>query len=335
MTCKQRTGHTLSLFSMNRIDRLAAILIQLQSRPLVKAQDIADKFSISLRTVYRDVKALEEAGVPVIGEAGTGYRLMEGYKLPPVMFNMDEATSLLTASKLVQSKTDAGISKHFISALDKIRAILRHSEKDHIEEIDDHIAVMNHPSIVYQPQPELHLQSILKAVGSSSVIDMEYISLEKNETTKRKVETVGIYYLGSHWYLIGWCQLRKDYRNFRTDKIRRLTITNETNSKTHPPLQSFMDKMSSEKEVHKVVIDIEPGVAKFLGEQKYYNGFVKQEKAGEYVRMTFLTGSLMGFSRWFMLYGDHAKIIEPPELNDMVAEIAENILKKIEAMQIV
>jgi predicted DNA-binding transcriptional regulator YafY len=84
---------------MNRIDRLAAILIQLQSRPLVKAQDIAEKFSISLRTVYRDVKALEEAGVPVIGEAGTGYRLMEGYKLPPVMFNMDEATALLTASK--------------------------------------------------------------------------------------------------------------------------------------------------------------------------------------------------------------------------------------------
>ena len=112
---------------MNRIDRLAAILIQLQSRSLVKAQDIATKFSISLRTVYRDVKALEEAGVPVIGEAGSGYRLMEGYKLPPVMFNMDEATALLTASKLVQSKTDAGISKHYTAALDKIRAILRHS----------------------------------------------------------------------------------------------------------------------------------------------------------------------------------------------------------------
>jgi len=75
---------------MNRIDRLAAILIQLQSRRLVKAQDIADKFSISLRTVYRDVRALEEAGVPVIGEAGTGYKLMEGYKLPPVMFNHDD-----------------------------------------------------------------------------------------------------------------------------------------------------------------------------------------------------------------------------------------------------
>ena len=319
---------------MNRIDRLAAILIQLQSRPLIKAQDIAEKFSISLRTVYRDVKALEEAGVPVIGEAGTGYRLMEGYKLPPVMFNMDEATALLTASKLVQSKTDAGISKHYTAALDKIRAILRHLEKDHIEEIDDHIAVMNHPSIVYQPQAELHLQSILKAIGSSSVIEINYTSLEKNESTKRKVEPVGIYYLGSHWYLVAFCQMRIDYRNFRTDKITRLTITGEANSKTHPPLQSFINKMSADREVTKVVIDVEPGVVKFLGEQKYYNGFVKEDKTGDYVRMTFLSGSLMGFSRWFMLFGDHAKIVEPVELNEMVARIAENILKKVEEAHI-
>ena len=319
---------------MNRIDRLAAILIQLQSRRLVKAKDLAEKFSISLRTVYRDVKALEEAGVPVIGEAGTGYQLMEGYKLPPVMFNQDEATALLTASKLVQSKTDAGISKHFTAALDKIRAILRHSEKDHIEEIDEHIAVMTHPAIAYQPQSELHLQSILKAISSSSVLDIHYTSLEKNETTRRKVEPVGIYYLGSHWYLIAWCRLRNDYRNFRTDKIARLTITEETNSKTHPPLQSFINQMSDDREVHKVVIEVETGIVKYLGEQKYYNGFIKEEKAGDYVRMTFLTGSLMGFSRWFMLYGDHARIIEPVELNDMVAVIAESILKKLELSQL-
>jgi len=318
---------------MNRIDRLAAILIQLQSRPLVKAQDIAEKFFISLRTVYRDIKALEEAGVPVIGEAGTGYRLMEGYKLPPVMFNMDEATALLTASKLVQSKTDAGISKHYIAALDKIRAILRHSEKDHIEGIDDHIAIMTHPTFVHQPASELHLQSILKSISSSSVIEIHYTSLEKNENTRRKIEPVGIYYLGNHWYLIAFCQMRNDYRNFRTDKIKQLTITTEAVSRIHPPLQSFMNQVSAERQVTKVVIDVDPEVVKHLGEQKYYNGFLKEENAGDYVRMTFLSGSLMGFSRWFMLFGDHAKIVEPLELNDMVAEIAENILKKLEYSQ--
>src|SRR5436190_19569973 len=182
---------------------------------------------------------------------------MEGYKLPPVMFNMDEATALLTASKLVQSKTDAGISKHYTAALDKIRAILRHSEKDHIEGIDEHIAVMTHPSIVHQPTTELHLQSILKAIGSSSVIEINYTSLEKNETTRRKIEPVGIYYLGSHWYLIAFCQIRNDYRNFRTDKIDNLAITEEIISKAHPPLQSFISEMSAERQVQKVVIDVE------------------------------------------------------------------------------
>ena len=318
---------------MNRIDRLAAILIQLQSRRLVKAQDIADKFSISLRTVYRDVKALEEAGVPVIGEAGTGYRLMDGYKLPPVMFNQDEASALLTAAKLVQSKTDAGILKHYTSALDKIKAVLRLSEKDHIEEIDEHIAVIPHPTFMHEAPTELHLQSVLKAIGTSSVLEINYVSIEKNETTVRKVEPVGIYYLGSHWHLIAFCQLRNDYRNFRTDRINKLTITEELISKTHPPLQSFLNKMAEEKEVQQVIIDVEPEVIKYLGEQKYYSGYVKEEQVGEYVRMFFLTGSLMGFARWFMLFGDHAKIIEPIELNNMVSSIAENILKKQEQSQ--
>ena len=159
----------LFLFDMNRIDRLSAILIQLQSRRLVKAQQIADKFSISLRTVYRDVHALQEAGVPVIGEAGTGYSLMEGYKLPPVMFNADEATALLTAAKLMQSKTDASSSRYYTSALDKIKAVLRLAEKDHIEEIDEHIAVVQHPAIRYEPPEDLHLQSILKAISKNIV----------------------------------------------------------------------------------------------------------------------------------------------------------------------
>jgi len=297
---------------------------------LVKAQDIADKFSISLRTVYRDVRALEEAGVPVIGEAGTGYKLMEGYKLPPVMFNQDEASALLTAAKLVQSKTDASISKHYQSALDKIKAVLRLSEKDHIEEIDEHIMVMGHPAIVYQPPPELHLQSLLRAISTSSVIEIKYFSIEKNETTQRKVEPVGIYYMGSHWYLVAFCQLRNGYRNFRTDKIDKLAITEELMSKAHPPLQSFINQMSVERQLVEVVIDVETDVVRYLGEQKYYNGFVKQENRGDHIRLHFLTGSLMGFARWFMLFGDHAKIAKPAELNVLVAGIAENILKKVE-----
>ncbi|MEO8711356.1 MAG: YafY family protein [Parafilimonas sp.] len=319
---------------MNRIDRLSAILIQLQSRRLVKAQHIADKFSISLRTVYRDVHALQEAGVPIIGEAGTGYSLMEGYKLPPVMFNQDEASALLTAAKLMQSKTDANSSRHYNAALDKIKAVLRLSEKDHIEDIDEHVAVLQHPAFKYEAPAELHLQQILLAIAGSFIVEIKYASIERNTITQRKIEPVGIYYLGNHWHLIAFCLLRNDYRNFRTDRIEKLIIAEEKISKTHPPLQEFINQMSAKREVRKVVIEVERDIVKYFGEQKYYHGFIKEEDAGDYVRLTFLSGSLQGFARWFMIFGDRAKIIEPIELNDMIINIAENILKKIEETQI-
>ncbi len=315
---------------MNRIDRLAAIVIQLQSKRLVKAKEIADKFSLSLRTVYRDIKALEEAGVPVSGEAGSGYRLMEGYKLPPVMFNEDEASALLTAAKLMQSMSDESFSQHYITALDKIKAVLRLAEKDHIQGIDDHIVVVAPPSTFNKKTRELHLAKILKAIASSTIIGINYTSVEKKETLFRKVEPVGIYYQGSHWYLIAFCRLRNDYRNFRTDKIDKIVLSDDKITQTHPPLNTFICQVTEQKKVHKVVIDVDPGIVKYLGEQKYYNGFVSEAPCGDMIRITFLTSSLMGFARWFMLFGDQATIIEPLDLNDAVEKIASNILKKLE-----
>src|SRR5476651_2141904 len=127
---------------MNRIDRISAILIQLQSRRVVKAGDIAERFGISLRTVYRDVKTLEEAGIPIIGEAGVGYSIMDGYRLPPVMFTKEEATAFLTAEKFMEKLTDAITEESYKSAMYKVRAVLRTTDKDYLEQIDQRIAVL-------------------------------------------------------------------------------------------------------------------------------------------------------------------------------------------------
>ena len=249
------------------------------------------------------------------------------------MFNQDEASAMLTAAKLMQSMSDESSSKHYISALDKIKAVLRLAEKDHLQEIDEHIAVVSHAAFVYEKPSELHLQKILKAISSATVIEINYTSLEKKESLCRKAEPIGIYYQGNHWYLIAFCRLRNGYRNFRTDKINTLMLTNEKVLKTHPPLQSFLNQLSAQRKVQRVVIDVEKKIIKYFGEQKYYNGFLKEEENGDYIRMTFLSGSMTGFARWFMLFGDKAVIVEPAELNDMVIKIAESILKKVEQNQ--
>ena len=108
---------------MNRLDRLSSILIQLQSRTRLRAQDIAQRFEIGLRTVYRDIRTLELAGIPIIAEAGKGYSLAEGYKLPPVMFTHVKVTVLITAERLLAQLADESSYKSCGLAMDKIRSV--------------------------------------------------------------------------------------------------------------------------------------------------------------------------------------------------------------------
>src|SRR5688572_13877311 len=126
---------------MNRIDRLTAILIQLQTKRIVRAEEIANRFEISLRTVYRDVKALMEAGVPIGSEDGKGYFIVDGYHLRPVLLTQDEASSMLLAGKLVDKMADKSVRSAYESAMLKIRAVLNETEKDHLQNLESHIEV--------------------------------------------------------------------------------------------------------------------------------------------------------------------------------------------------
>ena len=306
---------------MNRIDRITAILIQLQSRRVVKAQDIAERFSISLRTVYRDVRTLEEAGIPVVGEAGVGYSIMDGYRLPPVQFTKEEASAFLTAEKLVEKLTDASTRESYSSAMFKIRSVLRSNEKEYLENMDDHIEVMENK---YLPKDNVtsSIQQILQSISERKVICIDYFANHSQQTTSRHIEPVGIFYLGSYWHLIAFCRMRNDYRNFRTDRILKISITDEAYKKEHPPLKTYLKQISKERELHTVVMKAPNRILRYFGDQKYYNGFVSQKELKDHVEMTFLTESIEGFARWYMMFGDVAEIVSPEHLKKRVKEIA-------------
>lgn len=314
---------------MNRIDRVTAILIQLQSKKIVKAQEIADRFSISLRTVYRDIKTLEEAGVPIAGEAGVGYSIMEGYRLPPVMFTKEEAIAFITAEKMVEKLTDTSSKRYFSEAMFKIKAVLRYTEKDMVEEMEDYIEVVDNPYLPSKENSPVHLQTILKSVVDKEVLDIGYFANNTQQYSNREIEPVGIFYLGTYWYMIAFCRLRKDYRTFRLDRVSYINNTAQHFTQQHPSLKSFIAKMSKEKEMHTVVIKVDKTVLHYFGDQKYYNGFVSQKDAGDRMEMTFVTASLIGFAKFFLLFGEYADILSPVSLKDIIRNNLSAIEKKL------
>lgn len=312
---------------MNRIDRISAILIQLQSRRVVKASDIADRFGISLRTVYRDVKTLEEAGIPIIGEAGVGYSIMDGYRLPPIMFTREEATAFLTAEKFVEKLTDESTAAQHRSAMYKIRAILKTAEKDLLESMDHNIQVLKS-----RPQSAVnnndHIQAILNGISHKTVLCIDYLAGYTQQQTKREIEPVGIFYLDAYWHLIAYCRMRADYRDFRTDRISSLTETDKKFEGKHPTLKAYIAQTAHEKKLDTVVMKVNKEVLPYISEQRYYHGFVSEKKLKDQIEMTFLTMSIEGFARWFIMFGDEGEVISPPELKERVRLIAQGILDK-------
>src|SRR5680860_1082305 len=127
--------------TIKRFDRIVAILIQLQSKRIVRAQDLADRFEVSLRTIYRDIRSLEASGVPIASEAGVGYSIMEGYRLPPVMFTREEAGSFVAAEKLMQKFTDKSLGAYHESAMYKVKSVLRGREKDWISALESQVRI--------------------------------------------------------------------------------------------------------------------------------------------------------------------------------------------------
>jgi predicted DNA-binding transcriptional regulator YafY len=309
---------------MNRIDRLSAILIQLQGKKVVRAAEIAERFDISLRTVYRDVRALQEAGVPVGAEAGTGYYLVEGYHLPPVMFSREEAAALLTGEKLMANLSDHSNRKEFSNAMQKIKAVLRGSEKDFLESLEDNIAVVSRRPPVAEEFPNRFLSDIQFSLGKQQILQLDYFALHNETLTKRDVEPIGIIFMSGNWYLIAWCRLRHGYRNFRMDRIKNVTVSAETYDRTrHITLREYIDKYAEyETQPYEVKVRFPAAFARRIGDQKFYYGLVEERTVGECTEMTFMAPHLEWFGRWLLTWGSAAEIVAPPELVEKMQMLA-------------
>jgi predicted DNA-binding transcriptional regulator YafY len=206
-----------------RLVRLTAILTQLQAKRMVTAKEIAEYHHISIRTVYRDIRALEMSGIPIVTEEGKGYTLMEGYRLPPVMFNEEEANALVTAEHLILRNKDHSFIEQYQNAISKIKSVLRLKQKENIEFLSSRIQIRNNANNEKTSHYLIQLQS---HIAHFQVVNIKYLSLNK-EQSERKIEPFALYTTNDNWILIAFCRKRNDFRAFRLDCIQQITLTQE------------------------------------------------------------------------------------------------------------
>ena len=224
---------------MRRADRLMKLVHYLRRmRRAVTAQRIAEDFDICQRTVYRDIHDFMNSGVPIYGEAGVGYVIDKKYHLPPVMFDPDELEAIALGIAMVRNWTDEAFAEKANSAYEKIQAALPETLLNDLQQL----ATYSMPSSAKIPW-EVSFSEVRECIRQKQKIKFTY-SDEKKKTTTRKVRPLSLIYFGPVWLLVAWCEKRKDFRNFRLDRMKELTKTGQYfRDEKGKTLQDYIDSM--------------------------------------------------------------------------------------------
>ena len=301
------------------------MVMQLQGHRVVRAEELAAHFEISVRTVYRDIAALGESGVPICGEAGVGYSLMKGYHLPPVMLTAEEAMALFIGGEMVNQFADASMGVPMKSALAKIRSVLPRDSQDDLDRLSQATAIFRESQLP-SGLDQRRLLPIQQAIVARRLLRLTYRA--RAVETVREVEPLGITYHNAAWYLVAWCRLRQDFRYFKIERMCALEVLNER----FAPRPDFslrehlrVLRESGDKFVARVWFSAEAmerarreSFADIRTEQAARGGFVVEME----------TFSLEWLAHWLLSFGTEVEALAPAKLRTQVAVVAAAVARR-------
>jgi predicted DNA-binding transcriptional regulator YafY len=208
---------------MKRLERLLGMALLLSARRRLRAEELARRFDVSLRTVYRDVRALQDSGFPVVGTAGDGYLLPASSQLRPLTLDPAEAEALALGARLLDTAADRPLRDRLRAATAKLEAILA---PEAVRRLRDRESTVLMPEFATRDAGPVSL--LLEAVSDRRVVHLVYRGLAREEPTQREIEPLGLVRLGEAWLVPAYCRLRQDLRVFRVDRVAEARLTGET-----------------------------------------------------------------------------------------------------------
>lgn len=308
---------------MNRTDRLLAIVLELQRAGKRRAEDLAATFETSKRTIYRDMEALSEAGVPVVAVPGRGYALMEGYFLPPLSFRTDEATMLLLGSDVMAQQFDAQYRAAAQSAAAKIEGVLPEKIRDEVRGLRERIRFVA-PG---RPAEQEQLRHLRRAIVDRTTVRFRYTARTPSDSAPpahREVDPHALIHIASVWHLSGYDHLRRDTRNFRLDRIEDLALLDRT---FMPPATVALPQRSAQHDrtiVVRALFDAE--TARWVRESRSFYTIAEEETA-DGLLVTLTVRRETDVLQWLLGWGSHVHVLEPASLREQIAAEAAALLE--------
>jgi predicted DNA-binding transcriptional regulator YafY len=269
-----------------------------------------------------------------MGEAGVGYSLVKGYHLPPVMFTAEEASALSIGGKLVENFTDASLRKPMESALLKVRSVLPQDRRDYLDRLERSTAVFARGSNAIPRLSSEALIPIQRGLAERRVLALDYQAGQRRELTQRQVEPLGLVYYADNWHLIAYCRLRRDVRDFRTDRILKLQLQTELfTGHADFSLKRYLEAENRSREFEMARIRFQPEVMERVS-REWSCGLVEQNEEREGVVVTLVATSFEWLAGWVLSFGSTAEILAPERLKELVAAEAEKVAAKYAATRL-
>jgi predicted DNA-binding transcriptional regulator YafY len=309
---------------MNRTERLFALVLLLQNRPNLTSKALSAHFGVSRRTIFRDLRALSESGVPLTYAEEGGYEILEGYQLPPLMLSAREAATLLLGTAFMALQSDASLRKDADQVGLKIRSVLPSEIRDYIDRLRERTVL--DPYWIHEPTDDQDKEGmwyrLSEAVAKERKVIMTYFVASRAEETRRTVDPLGLVYYADHWNLIAFDHLRKEIRNFRLDRILTLHVLTERFEK---PLDFDLQEHVARdgQRQASTTIRLWFDSALYARARRGIPARVDtEERLGNGVEITFRFDNLPYVASWLLRFGPEAKAVAPEALRKLVADLA-------------
>lgn len=318
--------------TLNRTERLFALILLLQNRPNLTSRELAEHFGVSRRTIFRDLRALSESGVPLTYAEGGGYEILEGYQLPPLMLSAREAATLLIGTEFMKLQSDASLRQDAGQVAMKIRSVLPREVGSYIDRLKDRTVL--DPYWLYavreDDEEKGRWYELSEAVARQRSVLMEYFVQSRGEVTRRTVDPFGLVYYTDHWNLIAFDHLRGDIRNFRLDHIRKMHVLSERfELPAGFDLAEYLRERGTSPNNKRIRLQFSPQVYSWA--RRSIPAEIEEERetpAG--VEVTFYFENLDYVARWLMRFGRQVRVLEPDPLKDRIWAEARAVAEQYE-----